>query len=67
MEVADAGRPMRLNMHYYRQAKEIEHLYEASLEQLIELANNHDEDALQLFQEIGCNISIGITNIIKTK
>ncbi|WP_318615877.1 ROK family transcriptional regulator [Sporosarcina sp. YIM B06819] len=49
-----------------KQAKEIDHLSEVSLGQLIELANNNDKDALKLFQEIGCNMSTGITNLIKT-
>ncbi|WP_203248086.1 ROK family protein [Sporosarcina beigongshangi] len=49
-----------------KQAKEIDHLSEVNLEQLIELANNNDKDALKLFQEIGCNMSTGITNLTKT-
>ncbi|WP_342508642.1 ROK family transcriptional regulator [Sporosarcina sp. FSL K6-2383] len=49
-----------------KQAKEIDHLSEASFEQLIELAENNDKDALQIFEEIGCNMGTGITNLIKT-
>lgn len=49
-----------------RQAKGIPHLADASLEQLISFAENNDKDARALLEEIGCNMSTGITNLIKT-
>ena len=49
-----------------KQAQEFDGLTEASLEQLIELAEDNDKDTIKLFQGIGSYMGIGISNLIKT-
>lgn len=48
------------------EAKCIRHLSNASLGNLIQLAEDEDETTKELFKKIGRYIGIGITNLIKT-